>query len=680
MNYLDILSQIDKDYLGLSRTEIIKKLELPSNNIKLINDVKNFIFENGFSLDINVICSYLMYKIDKNMIVENNLLEQYLKIFNKTDILNNTNCSNYYFRYEDLNTICYDFDIYNWPHSNIKKTFCNGQIPTYIKILQTIIYFVLSKTKIIDLSKIKDIDISMIKKSYNNFFVQTKKINILENKYIHYNNTRYNNTLYNNKRCNNINSNKLIYNISKNKNVLIFLDNLANNTNSVETNIRNEYNNLSEITIYEKKSSVYNTIFYNNGINVVCFSSPYKKKEIEAFKVDYQYLTNINTKFDINNTILFFKLCQKYTEFTKNVLETKENTNINLCQDNQLIFKVEDNKIYRYYFNCYDREQNNNYLISYNFINNFITNNFNQNIYTNNEYSKAKTAIEKIVSCKKNKCFIVLDLTKAFYNTRLSNIINIIKLNFKEETHKELYMYLNILFDFYQTIQNDYFKSYYKTSKMYDHLPITHFSHILFKLYLICLFKNTGVDKTFVSYVDDFIIYGNHDNIFKRFDNFYDIISKHYVISSLKIYDKLFHNKLNIIKTDFNFNTTIEDEIEMFKSTNTDVDNITIKMKLEMSLEEQQINSNKLSQTVIDIVSPEQLLNLFNMIPNNEKKKISSFEKEENICKVCLVNKQTHVLDNCGHVFCYRCLNHIQNKLCPCCKTKFGKFIKLYNI
>lgn len=613
MNYLDILSQIDKDYLGLSRTEIIQKLELPSNNIKLINDVKNFIFENEFNLDINVICSYLIYKIDKNTIVENTLLEQYLKIFNKTDILNNTNSSNSSFRYEDLNTICYDFDIYNWPHSNIKKTFCNDQIPTYIKILQTIIYFVLSKTKIIDLTKVKDIDISMIKKSYNNFFVRNKKINILENKYIQYN------TQNNNKRCNNINSNKLIYNISKNKNLPIFLDNVPNNTNSVETNIKNEYNNLSEITIYEKKSSVYNTIFYNNGINVVCFNSPYKKKEIEPFKVDYQYLTSINTKLDINNTILFFKLCQKYTEFTTNVLETKENTNINLCQDNHLIFKVEDNKIYRYYFNCYDTEQNNNYLIAYNFINNFITNNFNQNIYTNNEYYKAKMEIEKIVSCKKNKCFIVLDLTKAFYNTRLSNIIKIIKINFKEETHKELYMYLNILFDFYQTIQNDYFKSYYKTTKMYDHLPITRFSHILFKLYLICLFKNTDVDKTFISYVDDFIIYGNHDNIFKRFDNFYDIISKYYVISSLKIYDKLFHNKLNIIKTDFNFNTTIEDEIEMFKSTNTDIDNITIKMKLEMSLEEQQINSNKLSQTVIDIVSPEQLLNLFNMIPNNER-------------------------------------------------------------
>lgn len=693
MNYLDILCQIDKDYHGMSNHEIIKKLEAPSNNIKIINDVKNFIFENGFSLDIHVISSYLICYTSYDMVVEDVLVEQYLKIINNPHALDKFK-NKQKITFQDLENIKYDFNMCNWPNFKVYGIFFK-QIPDYIKILQTIILFILRKTKVLDTSNIKNIDISMIKKSYNNFFIKNQEVVINKSKDIY--------TDINVKKFSKI----LMYNIVNNKDISIFSDD--NNVNILEiknliitskdvsnqhsngnnnfiientvnnSNVNNVNNDSNEYTrnIYSTNRSLFNIVFYKNGISVATFNLPYKKKEIELFKIDYNDLTNVTSQFDTNSTILFFKLCQKYTELTKNIIDKQSNV-IDNYQNENLMYKIEDNKIFRYYFDCYDKDKSNNYLIAYNFINEFINNNFNQNIFTNYEYNKTKDEIQKVISCKDNKCFIVLDLCKAFYNTRLTYIVD--ELSNKFSSNKNLCMYLNILFEFFETIQTNHFKYNYIKNKTYDHLPITSFSQLLFKLYMICLFKNSKAENTFISYVDDFIIYGNRDNIFERFDNFYNIIKIDYTISTIKIYDKLLHNKLNIIKTDFDFNTTIDEEIEAFTSNNTSIDNVTIKMKLEMSLE-QRLDTDKVSNTVIDIVSPEQLLNLFNMIPNNDKKKISKFTKnEEDLCKICYVHKQSHALDICGHIFCNECLNQIKNKKCPYCKTEFGKFIKLYNI
>lgn len=333
-------------------------------------------------------------------------------------------------------------------------------------------------------------------------------------------------------------------------------------------------------------------------------------------------------------------------------------------------YQIQNDKIIRCYYETFDKDKLNNYIISYCFIKKYISNNFNDDIFANYEFSEAKAKIAEIVKSKKNECFVVLDIRKAFYTTKLENIINAIQKEFDPITENELYTHLNILFEFLMTVGLKFTKGT---------LPITIFSQLVFKIYMICLFKN--IKNTLVSYVDDFIIYGNRENIFEKFNNFKNIIKNKYSISTMKIYDKIINDKLEMLKTEFKFDKTdIVEKINAFEQQTVDKD-ITINMKIELSLEES--TPNKSTKTVIDIVSPEQLLSLFNSISDEEDKKISHFTKldtEENICKVCCENKKTHALDACGHVFCSMCLIRINKRFCPFCRKPYKRSIELYDI
>ncbi|QKE44611.1 putative inhibitor of apoptosis protein [Yalta virus] len=755
MDYLSILSQIDKDFIGLSNTDLIKQFNEPSNNIVLINDIKNFIFDNGLNLDVNVIGSYLASFIDEDDIVEFDLVYEYFKIFDK----GNRICQDMRnIKYKDLNITLNDTD---WPYSDTIIPFLGNDIPIYIRHLQTLIYLALKKTKIIDIDKIKNIDISMIKDSYNNFYIKkfdnivyehekqyilnnrttqsikslihsintNKDISIFREKkyqtYISYNKIWtpcmelykingkpvFNKNMYNRNHTieNRVNVSNTFLNDTTVTNVIV--DNITGertvigrtygnpaSVNHIITNNENENNtNTGEypdsLEIPEDFiNNPYNGYFQNsfnpdikynaNGLSGGSFMCSYPGKQIENFKVDYQHITNINNKLDIDNTILFFNLCQKYSDITKKMQEKEQAYQDPSYNPEHITYRISNKTITRFWFDCYDKEKTHNYLIAYYNIHNFVNEHFNQKMFINMEYDEAIKTVKKIINEEKNTSFIVFDLAKAFYKTRITKIIEYIKLRFPLKKHRELYTYLNILFEFLRSIKKNFFTWEDNKYQTNDYLPITPFSQLIFKFFILCLFEDEEICETYVSYADDFIVFGNHDNILNRFSKLYNNIKDDYTLSTFKIYDKLFHNKIRLCQTTLPLNIDLNKQIELFKTNNTNTDNITIRINLEMSFEET-ISRESVIRTVVDIVKPEELLSLFNMIPNDKNKKFigpSQKELEEKLCKICFINEHSHVLDNCGHIFCIECLKKLNKDQCPCCKTKFNKFIKLYNI
>jgi hypothetical protein len=68
-----------------------------------------------------------------------------------------------------------------------------------------------------------------------------------------------------------------------------------------------------------------------------------------------------------------------------------------------------------------------------------------------------------------------------------------------------------------------------------------------------------------------------------------------------------------------------------------------------------------------------------NTVISNETPIIQTTDPLDTECIICNNNKKNAVLDsNCGHSFCYICLNALHNKRCPLCNKSFINIIKLY--
>jgi hypothetical protein len=72
-------------------------------------------------------------------------------------------------------------------------------------------------------------------------------------------------------------------------------------------------------------------------------------------------------------------------------------------------------------------------------------------------------------------------------------------------------------------------------------------------------------------------------------------------------------------------------------------------------------------------------LNSYDTVISNNKIVMYSTDPLNTECIICNNNKKNAVLDsNCGHSFCYICLNALHNKQCPLCNKSFINIIKLY--
>ena len=52
------------------------------------------------------------------------------------------------------------------------------------------------------------------------------------------------------------------------------------------------------------------------------------------------------------------------------------------------------------------------------------------------------------------------------------------------------------------------------------------------------------------------------------------------------------------------------------------------------------------------------------------------YDNDKIICNICMENEKDCTLIPCGHCFCYKCVNHIDN--CPTCRSEFNQIQKIF--
>jgi hypothetical protein len=67
----------------------------------------------------------------------------------------------------------------------------------------------------------------------------------------------------------------------------------------------------------------------------------------------------------------------------------------------------------------------------------------------------------------------------------------------------------------------------------------------------------------------------------------------------------------------------------------------------------------------------------FNKLVSQSINQEDSFEKQKNICSVCTYRKINACLNPCGHTFCLKCVNKMNNK-CGMCRVNFYSSIKMF--
>lgn len=643
INYLEILKETNQLYSDLSLDEIKNKLNAPINKIVLINNIKNFIFKHNYKPTFELVYKYLKYLTSKK-----DLNQALLIIFN---IKNN-------FKYENF------MDLTNY----------------ILQKLKNIIYITINDNTKIDYSDITN--------DLNNFHInyankeQTQSICKLEEchltkkkKYVFVKETE--NCIiytikYNNKK------DKLKFELKDLKQDLdpdlrkklheaeVKPDSESESDSESEPDSENEeiYETEKEEESgtdeedyenhYINKKTYIQKIYYKDSkVLFNKFSLPYKKKTIPDF--EYNKKTFNNNLLTLANKINLYTKISDY-EYLISKLRNYYKCKYNIYTCCKYSYKIDSDKIYHYSLSVQDSELDYNCNIVYQYIKEKLK---NENIFYNFEFSQIKEKLPSIIYDNHNTVFYIFDLCKAFYNTRLDYMYDIIKEHLVKINNEELFQF-EILFNYISIIKN--------SVPNLKYLPITKYSGILFKLYFKILFSSIDF-KNYLIYVDDFIIYGTKEEVDNTFQAIEKILYKHkFSLSTFTIVDKIFHNELTFLQQKFEFPKNNLDIISKCDKLNK-----PIKIDFTTNL----MNNDKLNPKFNPIIS--KMLN----IEINSKLKIDNIKftyipSNGDICSICDIDKKNQCLVPCGHIICAACEKKISGKKCPYCNDYYNKVIKIF--
>jgi hypothetical protein len=585
---LDILSQTKEEFFSLTKEELIEKFEHENNKIKLVNQVKDFIFENGLSININNIFTFIEYyisiydKIDKylmNELIE--LLENILPNCFPTSIRKSVMLN-------DL--LCHDFKLYYFIKkleiSDVKNKYAILDIlpfqtkPNQFKLLLSLIILNrLENVNILFKQENRFIDFSKIDPKYNNFYIYDKL------------------TVCENESQDNYRDLKIFK--SKNESIILTDKSVINGDNKTKTEqAEHDYYNSDIRQALESK------VILKNKIISIKFWLPYKNKEIGDFKIDFDKSLELFGELDFKTK---FNLIERINDY-KETYETVKLMKSENIKEATYKYIFQKDKIIRYFFDTLDETNRRDYNIIYNKLQNIINDSDfskSKNIFCNFEYSKFKEQVQSVLNDENNTVFFVFDLKKAFYSidlNRLSSEVKKLIIN-----SPKTYIYFRILFRFILSIAQSIDKNY---------LPITSYSQLIFKIYFLAIFNNMK-NNNFLTFVDDFIVYGSNDEIFKTFNKIKFILKDNNLsISSFKIYDKLFNNSITILKKEYEFSE--EERKKVYENYKKKVNNETEELVVSLRFGIKNKSNNNIRKIVFE--SEKDLLNMLNDIVQNKEK------------------------------------------------------------
>lgn len=653
---LDILIQTRQDFFNLSRDELVFKIEHENNKIELINDVKNFIFSNRFTVNFFNILSYINYHVKAETNINAHLFNELKALMERN--LNEENV-NYYWLSKSFEEVCqYNFDAnkflkyietngtYNKDVID-KLEFVSLSKEQQIKILISLIVTLKLKNVIV-LHKLSKtfINFDIIKSEYNNFYIYSDFINNEKESEDNYTDLKtFKNDIkqtdiINEEQANNINRERLI-------------------------TITNDGNTYTQV-----RKPISTRVILNNKILSISFWLEYKEKRVNKFMIEYDKFSHLfkNTSFETK-----FYLLERINEHKElcNLVQTTVHADV---KESLYKFIIHKNKIIRYFFDILDKDDRRDCNIAYNSlikkINSLNIEKIN-NIFCNYEFNKVESKLKSIVNDKNNVVFFVFDIKKAFYSLNLDNVNEKISKFLKDKD--DTIVLFSILFRFIKLIS--------KTIK-HNYLPITSYSQFIFKLYFLSLFNNVK-SCNFLTFVDDFVIYGKKDEVYNTFDEIKHILMENNLsISYFNIYDKLFTNSVTILKRELEFNK--EERIELFEKYDKYINSKKKKKQFITSITfGLRDDMNEVDEVVktINLDCPELIFHMLKNINENEKKvKINNKIEDKRYCSICYDNRKNCCLIPCGHMFCRICINMLLIKRCPYCNLPYKESLNLYDI
>lgn len=648
----DVLLYTKPEFFNLTRQELIDKFEDYNNKIDLVNDIKHFLYGNQLKINIHNIFSFLDIHVDVNTKLNSYLIKDLV-------VLLDTVLPGYYSSYFWNSATINDLATNGYVHTNFlekleltiiknkdsidREDFLSFTKTNQIKLLLSLVILNRLENVMIFFKPENDfIDFSKIKPEFNNFYIYDKIVGVEKETEDSYSDL------------------KLIKNgIDK---ADLINDEQARTISMSRGQSTDHY-------VLTARRPIKSRVILKNKILSISFWLPYKEKEIGKFSIDFEQIKSLFVCLPFEMKVNLLGRINDYKEIY-NEVRLIPNIKINEGINKFIIYQ---NKIIRCFFDTIDQTDRKDYNIAYGKLQDIINEaeiEKSKNIFCNYEYNKVESKLQSIVKDKKNIVFFIFDLKKAFYSINIHHMSKTITSFLKDNIEKaEARIYFSILFRFIILISRAIKK---------DYLPITSYSQFLFKLYFLALFKNVK-ESNFLTFVDDFIIYGTKEEVYRTFSEIkHVLITNRFSISSFNIYDKMFSNSFSIFKKEYQFDISERPAIiEEYKKISEAENNKELMASLVIGIKNTITNESK----NIYLDSKELIVYMLkDIIKNEEKIVLCDKIVNKTHCAVCYDNPKNCCLTPCGHMFCRVCINSLTNKRCPYCNLQYKECINLYDI
>lgn len=539
MDYFKYLSETYDDFKEMTKEEILTLIKQPSNTINLINDIKDFIFGHGYELNLNLILNYLLYIHNYSKEIDNILVNKILD----------------YYKLEDYKHV---FDNKKISFKGIEfKLIENG----------------------IDIKQIQFDNQIVIKGSYSTFFIPFLAqyiFNCLE---------------------------KVIVIERENIYALVEKGIMSNNYNNFYVSNPTFDTNLFKNNILAKEPQLNMKYFtLNEHIKYFSLATPYQKEKYKTFHFDINVLHDYKNVLTKESLLSLIKDLQKYKNIVNEIITNNlQNHFIDTYSLNQSI--VINSNIHQSYFKEQDSNKLKNYNITYQRLEYFFDKLYsNSTIFIHKNNKNIDTIILNEISNFNNILFIVFKINSPFYSLKLQTVIDIINNIFRDNISSNLNSFnvSNILF--YINTICDFFKEI-NFLMSYDTLPLTDYSYLIFKIFLDLLFLNFE-EHNFVYFENQFIIYGSRKHALETFNKILQIFKNINInISNIQIYDKLFHDSVEVFDKKIPFTNIIK--ADLFKNIDIDIGNDhNLNIKKNIIIKKKSGLDDKESNLIINIDDP----------------------------------------------------------------------------
>lgn len=501
MDYFQYLSDHYNCFKDMTKEEILASIKQPNNTIRLINDVKDFIFGHGYVLSVDLVLNYLLNvhnfskEIDNfliNEILDYHKLEVYKHIFDKKTVSFKGIEFKLLENGVDINQLYLEYHISQKQYSHFFIPFLSDYI--YNRLRDVIIierenlYVLLNKDE--------------IRCNYNNFFVPTQ------------------NTV-------------------------------------IDTNMKYDIDSTRKY------------LNLNKHIKYFSLAKPYREEEYNAFEFDIQVLHDHKNMLTKEKLLSLIKDLQKYKNIVDEIIiRNKQKQLTSVYSPNQMF--VFNNHIHQSYFKLMNIDKLRNCNISYYNLERFFSLLYpSSNIFMCNNKKLNFMLNDEILNWN-NILYIVFKTNSPFYSLKLDTLINSNNKVFRNNiiSHittfnvSNISFYLNTLYTFFKEINS---------LMSYDTLPLTDYSHLVFKIFLDLLFLD--LDKhNFLCLENQFIVYGTRKQTLETYNKLKIMLQTSNInITNIQIYDKLLHSNIEVFGKKISFVDI--DKSYLFENIDTEDDN-----------------------------------------------------------------------------------------------------------